>query len=80
MLDDGFRGLAWPGHEYLLGTNKAHQGIVAKLPTGSWTVAQHDIVAMSSSILSRDASSRFEFASPASRAVLFHFRRNTQQP
>jgi hypothetical protein len=77
-VHDGFRGLAWPGHEYVLGTSRARQSIVAKLPAGSWTVAQHDIVAMSSSILSRDATSRFEFDSPPSRAVLFHFRRNTQ--
>jgi hypothetical protein len=75
-LDGGFRGLAWPQHEYVLGTNKAHDGIVANLPPGSWTVVQHDVIAKSTTVLARNATGRFTFAAPARRAVLFHFRKN----
>ena len=70
------RGLAWPGREYVLGTNKRYEGIVARLPSGSWTVTRHDVMARLSTVLSRDATGRFRFDSPAARAVLFHFKRN----
>jgi hypothetical protein len=77
-LDPGFRGLAWPDHEYVLGTNQAHRGMVAELPAGRWTVTRHDVIARQSVVLSPDASGRFSFDAPASRAVLFHFKRNPE--
>ena len=74
-LATGYRGLAWPGQEYVLGTNRARRGTVAELPPGEWSVQRHDIVAMESAILSQAASGRFVFDAPASRAVLLHFRK-----
>jgi len=74
-LEASYRGLAWAGQEYVLGTNRARLGIVAELPPSEWIGQRHDIVAMESTILSRAASGRFVFDAPASRAVLFHFRK-----
>ena len=74
-LDGEFRSLAWPGREYLLGSNRARSGIVAHLPEGQWAVTRHDVVAKESTVLDRAASGRFVFDAPASRAVLFHFRK-----
>jgi hypothetical protein len=76
-IDDGFRGMAWPGREYVLGTNKRRRGIVAKLPDGEWTVTQHDVIQKKSRVLSRNAKGTYTFDSPASRAVLFHFKSAT---
>ena len=70
-----FRGLAWPGREYVLGTNRAHEGIVAKLPAGKWTVTAYDTLAKTATSLATAATGDFTFAAPASRAVLFHFKR-----
>jgi hypothetical protein len=75
-LDEGFRGMAWDGREYVLGTNKRHGGIVAKLPAGKWTIHQHDAIDKSSKKLSGDAAGHFAFDAPHSRAVLFHFKKN----
>ncbi len=75
-LDPGFRGMAWPGQEYVLGTNKAHKGMVAKLPGGVWTVTQYDVIAKKVTTLSKDAAGQFTFDAPDSRAVLVHFQRN----
>jgi hypothetical protein len=74
-LDSGFRGMAWNGEEYVLGTNKAHRSIVAKLPPGQWAVARHDLNERESVVVAHDASGKYEFDSPDSRAVLFHFRK-----
>jgi hypothetical protein len=75
-LDDTFRGMAWEGNEYVLGTNRKRQGIVARLPRGQWTVVQHDVINKASEKLSEHATGEFTFISPESRAVLFHFQRN----
>jgi hypothetical protein len=75
-LAPGFRGLAWPGHEYALGTDEAHAAIVAQLPHGRWTVRRYDVMAHEATTLSEAAEGRFVFDAPASRAVLFHFLRN----
>lgn len=74
-LPAGARGMAWPGHEYVLGTNKAGAHLVAHLPTGAWTVARYDLITKQETILSRQASGEFVFDAPASRAMLFHFTR-----
>lgn len=70
-----FRGMAWPGREYVLGTNARREGIVARLPTGQWRVKRFDVVAKEEVTLAEEASGRFTFDAPDSRAVLFHFRR-----
>lgn len=74
-LHSGFRGLAWDGHEYVLGTNRSHEAIVASLPPGEWTIRRHDCVAKESQTLAERATGRFEFNAPDCRAVLFHFRK-----
>jgi hypothetical protein len=74
-LDPGFRGLAWPDNEFVLGTNKAHRGIVARLPAGKWTVTQYDAIGLKRTALATDAAGTFTFDAPDSRAVLTHFKR-----
>ena len=75
-LDPRFRAMAWKSREYVLGTNAAKSGLIANLGDGSWTVTSHDVMAKRSQVLATDASGRFNFDSPGSRAVLFHFQRN----
>ena len=74
-LHPNFRGLAWPNHEYVLGTNKVHNNIIANLPAGTWTVRQYDIINKNTVTLTKSARSRFSFDSPNSRAVMFHFKK-----
>jgi hypothetical protein len=74
--DPAFRSLAWPGHEYLLGTDAARTAMVARLPPGTWTVRRYDLIAREATTISTKAEGRFSFDAPDSRAVLFHFRRN----
>ncbi len=74
-LHPGFRGLARPGHEYVLGTNKAHKEIVANLPGGTWTIKRYDIISKEEKNLSEAARGSFTFDAPDSRAVMFHFKR-----
>jgi hypothetical protein len=75
-MHPGFRGLAWPGHEYVLGTNKAQSDIVANLPDGIWTITCYDIISKKQMVLSKTARGRFKFDAPKSRAIMFHFRKN----
>lgn len=75
-LDPGFRGMAWPGQEYVLGTNRKRDGLAAELPPGTWTVTRHDVIRRESVTLSTEAAGRFQFDAPASPAVLFHLRKN----
>jgi hypothetical protein len=74
-LEDSFRGLAWDGHEYVLGTNKPKDRMIANLPPGKWAITQHDVILKASRTLSQSASGQFNFQSPDSRAVLFHFKK-----
>ena len=71
-----FRGLAWAGREYVLGTNKAHKNIVANLPDGTWTIKRYDIIGKKQKTMSESARGNFKFDSPGRRAVMFHFKRN----
>lgn len=75
-LDTAFRGLAWPGQEYVLGTDKAATGLVANLPAGTWTVTRYDLIRQTSEVLTRQAAGMFTFDAPDNRATLFHFRKN----
>ena len=69
------RAMAWPGREYVLGTCQHHKGFAAKLPPGTWEVRRFDVIAMRETVLAHEASGRLTFDAPASRAVLFHFKR-----
>jgi len=70
------RAMASPdGGEVVLGTREPTKGIVANLPKGAWRIVRYDVVAMRGQVLAERAKGRFTFAAPASRAVLFHFRR-----
>jgi hypothetical protein len=75
-LHRDFRALAWPGHEYVLGTNKARINIVANLPDGTWAIKRYDIINKKEKTLNESASGRFTFDATGSRAVMFHFKRN----
>jgi hypothetical protein len=75
-MHPGFRGLAWPGHEYVLGTNKEHKNIDAKLSDGTWTITRYNIISKKQKVLSKTAHGRFKFDAPKSRAIMFHFRKN----
>jgi hypothetical protein len=79
-LDPDYRGLAWSGNEYILGTGKAREGIVANLPAGQWDVVQYNIITKEAKPLGRAVSGKYTFAAPESRAVIFHFKKsgNTQ--
>jgi len=74
-IDGEFRVMEWPGHEYVLGTNKAYKSIRAKLPRGKWQVIRYDIIAKKQKQLSFGAAGTFTFDAPDSRAVLFHFKK-----
>jgi hypothetical protein len=74
-IDRSFRGMAWPGREYVLGTDKPAKGVVAMLPAGTWTVRRFDLVVRKESLVAERASGRFEFDAPDSRAVLLHFKK-----
>lgn len=70
-----FRVLAWPGHEYVLGTNRARDNLQVELPAGRWQVTCYDAIAKSRKLLADDASGEFTFDAPDSRAGLIHFKR-----
>jgi hypothetical protein len=74
-MHEDFRGLAWSGREYVLGTNKRHSDIVANLPNGAWTVKRYDIIGKEAKTLGENARGRFTFDAPDSRAALFHFKK-----
>lgn len=74
-LDDGFRAMAWPNQEYVLGTNQAKSGLEANLPPGIWQVTSFDALAKEEKVLSKNVTGKFRFDAPASRAVLFHFKK-----
>ena len=74
-LHPDFRGLAWPGREYVLGTSKSHKNIIVNLPAGTWMVRRYDIINKKTKTVSKTARSNFTFEAPNSRAVLFHFKK-----
>ncbi len=77
-IDRDFRAMEWPKHEYILGTNKAHRGIQAKLPNGKWQVTSYDIINKRQKLLSSDASGTFTFDAPDCRAVLLAFKKTNE--
>lgn len=75
-LHANFRGLSWPGYEYVLGTDREYKDIQAKLPEGTWSVTRYDVMSRTAELLATEASGDFRFNSPPSRAVLYHFKKN----
>lgn len=75
-LNDTFRVMHWPGHEYVLATNAVQNGVRAHLPRGTWRIVMYDVIAQKKTQLSENASGRFEFNTPDSRAVIFHIKKN----
>jgi len=70
-----FRAMQWPGHEYVLGTNRQKENIRVNLPDGTWNIARYNLINQTTKVLSTDATDAFVFDAPDSRAVLFHVRR-----
>ena len=69
------RAMAWPGREYVLGTNQAQPGIKARLPSGTWQVRRYDVMGKKEVTVSGNASGTLAFDAPTGRAVLFHFKK-----
>jgi len=63
------------GAACVLGTCEKGRDLAAELPAGAWRVVRLDAVAMKEKVLAERAEGRFAFDAPASRAVLFSFRR-----
>jgi hypothetical protein len=74
-LDPAFRAMSREGQEYVLGTDKEAK-VVADLPAGIWTVRSFDIERRQETKVAARVSGRYTFDTPASRVVLFHFRKN----
>ncbi len=74
-LYGSFRAMAWPNHEYVLGTNKKHDNITAQLPAGTWTVTRYDVINKKEKILIQNAEGKFTFNTPKGRAMLFYFKK-----
>lgn len=70
-----FRHMAWPGHEYLLATDRSGR-VSADLPEGTWTVVRFDLIKMEEKVVATDASGEFRTNAPDSRAVLWLFKKN----
>jgi hypothetical protein len=73
-----FRAMQWAGNEYVLATDAAGS-VTANLPAGSWTVTRFDAIAKTQTTLSPNASGAYTFSAPASRAVLYLFKKNASQ-
>ena len=73
-IDADFRAMEWKNHEYVLGTNKTHTGIEARLPAGKWQIKCFDVISKTEKLLSPEASGDFTFDAPDSRATFFLFK------
>ncbi len=78
-MDRESRVMAWPGQEYVYGSNKAKTGILAFLPKGKWHVVQYDMIKKTAKVLDESAQGEYKFAVPDSRAALTHFKLVSQQ-
>ncbi len=67
---DNFRAMHAEGRQYLLASDRAHEGITANLPAGKWKIVQWDLVKRTETVLSEDAQGSFAFSTPSSRAAL----------
>ncbi len=74
-IAESFRVLEWKNKEYILGTNKARSNIQAHLPKGIWQITQYDLIKKEKIQMAAAATGKFKFDTPASRAVMFHFKK-----
>ena len=70
-----FRAMAWPDHEYVIGTDEAQEDIQVKLPPGGWHVWQYDVIAKDEVRMGAEAVGFCTFDAPPSRAVLTFFKK-----
>jgi hypothetical protein len=73
-LDPSFRAMAWSRSEYVLGTNRAAK-VTAVLPEGKWTVRRFDVIERKEEVLGTSFTGPQTYETPASRAVLYHFKK-----
>jgi Domain of unknown function (DUF5060)/Protein of unknown function (DUF4038) len=71
QLDPNFRGMAWPDHEYVLGSDRIAK-VSVTLPSGEWDILRYDVIVQKESTVASRATGPITFVTPASRAVLFH--------
>lgn len=76
-LPGGFRVLGKAGREYVLGSNRAIADARMTLPPGSWKVTQVDLMEMRTKTLADAAAGELRLTVPDSRAVLTHFRKES---
>ncbi len=69
-----FKAMQWEEQEYVLATDTSGE-ITAKLPAGKWEVTRFEAISKVKTNLSSTASGSFKFEAPASRAVLFLFKK-----
>jgi hypothetical protein len=74
-IHDTSRALQWKGNEYVIGTDRQKDDIIAKLPEGVWRVVQFDIINKSTKVIAEAASGNFTFDVPDSRAVITFFEK-----
>jgi len=70
-----FRAMAWSGHEYVLGTNRARADIRVALPAGEWTVTCYNVIVKAKVELQPPSAGEYTFNAPDARAAMFHFKR-----
>lgn len=73
--DGGERALVWAGEEMVLGAEGERHGLAVTLPPGRWRVTCYDAMARTQAVLAAAAEGEVTFDTPASRAVLVHFKR-----
>ncbi len=61
--------------EFVIGTNRAVNNLVAHLPVGTWQITAVDLVAMKKKFLGKKIKGDFVFDSSSSRAGMIHFKR-----
>jgi len=70
-----FRALAWPGHEYVLGTNRPWTAIRVSPGPGRWELWCYDLLAKRRRLVAGGISGSVSFDAPRSRAALFHLKK-----
>jgi hypothetical protein len=76
FIHDSSRAMQWDNEEFVIGTDKAKNGLVAKLKDHEYTVMQFDVINKTEKVIARDATGDYKFDVPDSRAVITFFKRN----
>jgi hypothetical protein len=74
-IDPAFCSMQWPGHEYLLATNKKKDKIIIHLPEGEFSISSFDFIGKKEQILALRAKEKITISSPESRAGLILVKR-----